>query len=109
MEERIFIVGLSQIWGVIPLGRRSLAGAEMDKDFGHIDNAYVEISMPGGTVASMGTMDTLDRSRLEGATVLSGHGRMLIPAFADSHTHLVYAGSREGNSRTRSADFPTRK
>lgn len=96
MEERIFIVGLSQIWGVIPQGRRSLAGAEMDKDFGHIDNAYVEISMPGGTVASMGTMDTLDRSRLEGATVLSGHGRMLIPAFADSHTHLVYAGSREG-------------
>ena len=47
MEERIFIVGLSQIWGVIPQERRSLAGAEMDKDFGHIDNAYVEISMPG--------------------------------------------------------------
>ena len=30
-----------------------------------------------------------------GFTVIDAHGRMVFPSFCDSHTHLVYAGSRE--------------
>ena len=37
------------------------------------------------------------------ATVVSGHGRTVIPGFVDSHTHLVFAGDRRDELQRRLA------
>ncbi len=49
-------------------------------------------------IAAFGTMDDLPPAA-RGAEVLDAIGRIVMPAFCDSHTHLVYAGSREKEYR----------
>ena len=41
-------------------------------------------------------MSTLDAAMLDGEEVHDAAGGSVIPAFCDSHTHIIYAGSREG-------------
>ncbi|HVW62633.1 MAG TPA: hypothetical protein VHC48_21430, partial [Puia sp.] len=58
-----------------------------------------------GEIAGLGSMDALPASlagmargeRYSGgpASVIDGAGRFVLPAWCDSHTHLVFAGSRE--------------
>ncbi len=64
-----------------------------------IDNAYLFID--GGLVKGMGRMEDFAGS---GFTKYAGHsdvheidaaGKIVMPAFCDAHTHIVYAGSRE--------------
>ena len=43
-------------------------------------------------IAGFGTMDTLP----EADRYLDAEGGLVLPSFCDSHTHIVYAGSREG-------------
>jgi len=53
-------------------------------------------------IAGVGTMEKMPeglgrmaRSSAGAASVIDGSGRFVLPAWCDSHTHLVYAGSRE--------------
>lgn len=56
-----------------------------------IDNAY--LLMEDGKITDFGSMDNAPRA---GAAVrIDAKGGMVLPSFCDSHTHLVYAGSRE--------------
>src|SRR5579863_4349030 len=48
------------------------------------------VEMPAGVAGMIG-----DRGAIDGQAV-DASGRLLLPAWCDSHTHLVYAGSREG-------------
>lgn len=48
-----------------------------------------------GEVESFGRMSEIPECAYEGAEVEDLSGRFVFPAFADSHTHIVYAGSRE--------------
>lgn len=55
-----------------------------------IDNAFLLIK--GERIADFGSMtDCPDRA----TTVIDASGKMVFPSWCDSHTHLVYAGSRE--------------
>ena len=54
-----------------------------------IDNAYLLIE--DDKIADFGTMDNCPKADKE----IDATDRMVLPAFCDSHTHLVYAGSRE--------------
>lgn len=60
---------------------------------GTLDDAW--LLADGGLISACGTMDKLPE--VDGAveTVDAGGG-MLFPSWCDSHTHLIYAGSREG-------------
>lgn len=60
-----------------------------------IDNAYLLIQ--DGIIRNFGTMDNApELSSLSGDVLIyNAHDRMVFPSFCDSHTHLVYAGSRE--------------
>ncbi len=49
----------------------------------------------GGRVAWVGPESRLDRRAWPDAAQLDGRGRVAVPGFVDSHTHLVFAGSRE--------------
>ncbi len=61
-----------------------------------IENAYLIVE--DGVVKDFGKMEDLDASLCAGTadTVVEDlTGKYVFPAFADSHTHIVYAGSRE--------------
>lgn len=91
-----YIINLRELRGIVEPGTTRLAGPEMGRGFGCLEQAYIQFDNDNGTIADFGTMDTLEPGRLQGATVVDGTGRIVLPAFADSHTHIVYAGSREG-------------
>ncbi len=58
-----------------------------------IGNAFLIVD--GDTVEKFGQMDKLADSDMLDAAVEDLSGQFVLPAFADSHTHIVYAGSRE--------------
>jgi len=70
-----------------------LRGEEMDK-LPILDNAF--LAMEDGMIAMYGKMDDwggiTDWRNLE---VIDAEGRFVLPSFCDSHTHLVFAASRE--------------
>lgn len=69
------------------------AGAKMSI-LNCIDNAYLIVE--NDKIADFGKMEllstTLEDNDIE---VIDAKDKMVLPAFCDSHTHLVYAGSRE--------------
>lgn len=71
--------------------RKWVAGNEMSK-LNTIDNAYLIIS--GDKIEDFGKMEELsDENKVD--KTIDATGKMVFPSFCDSHTHLVYAGSRE--------------
>jgi len=67
-----------------------LKGAEM-AHVPTIHNAWLAIE--NGIISGYGPMETLPDTA--GAEVTDATGRLILPTWCDSHTHLVYAASRE--------------
>ena len=67
-----------------------VAGEEM-KTLPSISNAYLLVE--DGVITGYGSMDDCPTIV---ADEVDATGKMLLPAWCDSHTHLVYAGNREG-------------
>ena len=57
-----------------------------------LDNAYLHIK--DGLISDYGEMSGLSQNLMNGE-VIDASGKLVFPSFCDSHTHLVYAGSRE--------------
>ena len=57
-----------------------------------IDNAYLLIEH--GLIKDFGPMERMPAADA-GIDVVDAQGGMVLPSFCDSHTHIVYAGSRE--------------
>ena len=87
---RLLIRNIARIAGIDESGRDRVCGAEMDR-LGTLDDAW--LLADGERIAAYGPMSALPEGEFD-ATVDAGGG-MLFPSFCDSHTHLVYAGSRE--------------
>ncbi len=69
------------------------AGKSM-MDLPKIDNAFLLIK--DGLISDYGSMKDLSSELEKNASKIEDlHGKLVFPAFCDSHTHLVYAGSRE--------------
>lgn len=62
-----------------------------------IENAY--LLTEGDKIKEFGRMEDFDASKLskikEPLEEIDATGKMVFPSFCDSHTHIVYAGSRE--------------
>lgn len=71
---------------------RLLRGKEL-ADLPCIENAFLLIE--DDVIAGYGKMDELDRSYYQAMPVHDATGQMVLPAWCDSHTHLVFAASRE--------------
>jgi imidazolonepropionase len=81
------IKGLVQVRDIAVM---TVSGAEM-RHLPVLDDAYLLIEE--GKIKSYGAMsDAPDRA----AEVIDATGRYVLPCWCDSHTHIVYAGSREG-------------
>jgi imidazolonepropionase len=70
-----------------------LRGASLAK-LPSIKNAYLIIE--GEQIAEIGSMEGLKQSPSDFSMHYDASGRIVIPSWCDSHTHLVFAGSREG-------------
>lgn len=70
--------------------RKWVAGKEMAA-LHCIDNAFLLIE--DGKIANFGPMGKAPQAGV--AVRIDAKGGMVLPSFCDSHTHLVYAGSRE--------------
>lgn len=73
------------------LMRKSVKGDEM-KRLPRIDDAYLFIA--DDKIADFGPMADMPAG-LTADTTIDATGRLVLPAFCDGHTHIVYAGSRE--------------
>jgi imidazolonepropionase len=63
-------------------------------ELGTIENSWVLIR--DGLIHDFGRMNDIDKNIPRGADdVIDAAGRFVFPSFCDSHTHIVYAGSRE--------------
>ncbi len=74
-----------------------VAGKEM-ASLPVLENAYLYLK--DGRIEDFGTMSAFRDAKLQGfdaekTQILDASGRLVFPSFCDSHTHLVYAGSRE--------------
>jgi imidazolonepropionase len=62
-----------------------------------IENAFLYIN--NGLIVDFGGMINLNMSHIQtedpAVSIIDATGRSVFPSFCDSHTHLVYAGSRE--------------
>jgi imidazolonepropionase len=68
-----------------------VSGKEM-KTLPTIKNAYLYIE--NGKISDFGKMECC--SVLHADQVIDAEGKMILPSWCDSHTHIVYAGNREG-------------
>ena len=73
-----------------------VAGKDMAR-LGILENAYLLVEED--KIAGFGKMEDLDREAVyAGGDIvkeIDATGRLVMPSYCDSHTHLVYAGSRE--------------
>ncbi len=79
------------IAGLDPAHRTVLRGAELSM-IETLSDAWLLVR--DGRFDSWGTMENMPS--LEADQVIDAQGGTILPSFCDSHTHLVYAGSREG-------------
>ncbi|MBQ5669456.1 MAG: imidazolonepropionase [Tidjanibacter sp.] len=95
---RLLIKNIRTLAGIVPADKLMLRGEEMNSA-GQIDDAW--LLAEDGVIVGFGPMATLPE--VEADEVVDADGRVVFPAFCDSHSHIVYAGSREGEFRDKIA------
>lgn len=86
----LLVKNIGRIVGTDESGRTRVAGEDM-ANIGMLENAW--LLTDGERICDYGTMDSVPHE--EGHEVFDAKGGWLFPSFCDSHTHIVYAGSRE--------------
>ena len=88
---KLLIKNIKKLVQVEKQARKWVAGADMSK-LSTIDNAYLLVE--DELISEFGEMADLPQN-INADDVIDATGKMVFPSFCDSHTHLVYAGSRE--------------
>ena len=86
----LLVKNIGCIAGIDESGRTRVAGEDM-ANIGMLENAW--LLTDNERICDYGTMDSVPHE--EGHEVIDAKGGWLFPSFCDSHTHIVYAGSRE--------------
>jgi len=89
--SNLFLKNIKTLWGVNRNGFLKKSGVEMS-DLESIDDAFLCIE--NGKIIEFGKMSDFSQT-FDFDEIIDASGKMVIPSFVDSHTHLVYAGSRE--------------
>ncbi len=94
MAGKILITNISKLVGTGSEGVVMKAGSAMS-ELGTIEDAFLLIE--DGKIKSFGHLKEYVEQdpEMNDCKVINAHGGMVFPSFCDSHTHLVYAGSRE--------------
>lgn len=92
--SRLLIKNIKTLVQVREAGILKVSGAEM-KELPRIDNAWLAID--NGLIADYGSMEDFPGIEdWKGLEIIDCEGKIIMPCYADSHTHIVYAGNREG-------------
>lgn len=84
------IKNIRELVGIVPAGVLRKEGPEMNET-GTLSDAWLLID--GDRIAAFGPMAEMPGDADE---YYDAEGGLVMPSFCDSHTHIVYAGSREG-------------
>ena len=87
---RTLITNIKSLVQVEQTPRIAVCGQDMSS-INCIDNAYLIIE--DDKIADFGTMSQLQDTNAD--KIIDAKNRFVLPSFCDSHTHLVYSGSRE--------------
>jgi imidazolonepropionase len=87
---KILIKNIKELLQVREPGINKVAGKEM-ATLPKLENAWLLIE--GNNIADFGTMDNCPE--VNAASTIDATGKTVLPAWCDSHTHIVYAGNRE--------------
>ena len=86
----LLVKNIGTLVGIDESGRVKVEGKAM-AEIATLENAW--LLTDGERIKDYGTMETLPS--VEDCEILDAEGGWLFPSFCDSHTHIVYAGSRE--------------
>ena len=84
------IINIKELLQVRERAVEKVSGTEM-AILPSIKNAYLVID--NDMITDFGTMDNCPK--INANTVIDASGKMVLPTWCDSHTHIVYAGNRE--------------
>lgn len=90
---RLLVSNIGILAGIENAGKIRLRGEEM-KSLGQIDNAWLLVE--NGKISAFGSMDDMPAEGLSADCEVNAQGGTVLPSWCDPHTHIVYAGSREG-------------
>ncbi|MDV6169712.1 imidazolonepropionase [Flavobacterium sp. DG1-102-2] len=83
------IINIKELLQVREAGINKVSGKEM-AHLPLLNHAWLLIE--DNLIADFGTMDTCPDT--DGLTIIDAAGKAVLPAWCDSHTHIVYAGNR---------------
>lgn len=90
------VINIKELMQVEDRPRTFVAGKQMEK-VRSIKDAYMYVE--GGRIIDFGPMKKLgdkgDRYQIMSNCMIDASDKYVFPSFCDSHTHIVYAGSRE--------------
>lgn len=94
MSSKLLIKNIKSLVQVREAGVLKVSGKHM-KELPCIENAWLAVDQ--GIIADYGSMDDFPGIEdWKGLEIIDAEGKLLLPSYADSHTHIVYAGNREG-------------
>lgn len=87
----MYIINIKKLIGIAEKSN-ILRGGEMD-NLACLDDAYLHIE--NGQIVDYGLMKNLELPENTEGGVYNAKNQFILPSWCDSHTHIVYAGSRE--------------
>ena len=90
----MLIINIKELVGIVEDGSLMKAGVAMS-EVNRIENAFLYIK--GKKIADYGKMDSPEYQQYlqKERKIVDAKGGIVMPTFCDSHTHIVYANSRE--------------
>ncbi|TRX42770.1 imidazolonepropionase [Flavobacterium restrictum] len=83
-------INIKELLQIREISVLKVSGAEM-AILPSLKNAYLVVE--NDIITGFGSMDNLPKIAAD--TIIDATGKMILPTWCDSHTHLVYAGNRE--------------
>lgn len=92
--KNILIKNIKGLAGILEDNNKALRGKDLS-ELKLIENAFLAIE--NGEISYYGSMDDMQGiTDWRNLDIIDAEGKFVLPAFCDSHTHLVFAKSREG-------------
>ena len=93
MHNKLLLKNIKSLVQVREADCRKVSGSDM-KMLPCIEYAWLAID--NGLIADYGSMDSFPGIEdWKGLDIIDCEGKLVMPCYADSHTHIVYAGNRE--------------
>lgn len=90
---RLLVTNIKTLAGIADEGVLRLQGAEM-KSLRTLDDAWLLVE--NGKISAFGRMQDIPSCGFNVDEEVNAQGGTVLPSWCDPHTHIVYAGSREG-------------